>query len=324
MNFFTSIVTDQQGIIDMMNALLKDSLVDFPCKNDGETIEKKVPPIETVIASGDQFGAMYANNEEEQTNFLVETVESADDHKISAAVAERFHMCPEDSKSARSDLTEEEIRWLLRASNLDLNPNEVSDRTARERKWSSRLWNFDLNEGDDTIARSRSAKRDKWLSRLWGYFLNGWDKVDSGEYILSKPPKKPGRTRNLKTQKFFWNTSLYFATTLASTAWAADNTARPESTLDGDWCMSVLSSILKLVLMLGIILQMFQLAVKLWAGIELVCEFIQVVQAFMDCFEVDRTNSSTVHLVLFKCLRRDSPLTAEGNPKERVQTVFES
>ena len=74
--------------------------------------------------------------------------------------------------------------------------------------------------------------------------------------------------------------------------------------------------------MLGIILQMFQLAVKLWAGIELVCEFIQAVEAFMDRFQVDRTNSSTVHSVLFKCLCRDAPLTAEGNPEERVKNFF--
>ena len=42
----------------------------------------------------------------------------------------------------------------------------------------------------------------------------------------------------------------------------------------------------------------------------------------MDRFDVDRTNSSTVHSVLFKCLRRDAPLTAEGNPEERVKKFF--
>ena len=101
---------DQDGIVYLMNILLKNSLVEFPCKNDGEIMEKEVPPIETETTSGDQFGAMCANNEEEQTNLLVETVESTNDQKISAAVSERFHMCPEDLKSARSDLTEEEFR----------------------------------------------------------------------------------------------------------------------------------------------------------------------------------------------------------------------
>ena len=74
--------------------------------------------------------------------------------------------------------------------------------------------------------------------------------------------------------------------------------------------------------MLWIFLQIFQLAVKLWAGIELVCEFIQAVEAFVDRFEVDRINSSTVHSVLFKCLRREASLTAEGNPEKRVKNFF--
>ena len=65
---------------------------------------------------------------------MVETVESASDQKVSAAVSERFQMCPEDSKSARSDLNEEEIRWLLRASNFDWNYMNASDRTEREMK----------------------------------------------------------------------------------------------------------------------------------------------------------------------------------------------
>ena len=37
---------------------------------------------------------------------------------------------------------------------------------------------------------------------------------------------------------------------------------------------------------------------------------------------LDRTNASTVHLVLFKCLRRDAPLTAKRNPEERVKKFF--
>ena len=42
----------------------------------------------------------------------------------------------------------------------------------------------------------------------------------------------------------------------------------------------------------------------------------------MDRFEIDKTNSGNVNLVLFNCLRRDAPLTTEGNPKERVEKLF--
>ena len=132
------------------------------------------------------------------------------------------------------------------------------------------------------------------MSLLWDYFLNGGDKIDSGEYVLSKPPKKPGGFCNLKNQKGYWKIFLSIGTTFAFPECAADSFGGPEYSMNDNRFWYSFSLILKLVLMLGIMLQIFQLAVKLWAGIELVCEFSQVVEAFMDRFEVDRTNSSTV------------------------------
>ena len=61
---------------------------------------------------------------------------------------------------------------------------------------------------------------------------------------------------------------------------------------------------------------------KLLAGIALVYKFIQAVDAFIDRFEVDRMNSRSLHLVLFNSLCRDAPLTAKGNPEERVKKIF--
>ena len=83
--------------------------------------------------------------------------------------------------------------------------------------------------------------------------------------------------------------------------------------------------ILKLILVLGLISsrkKIFQFSAKLMAGIVLVHTFINAVEAFVDCFEVDRKNSGTVHSVLFNCLCRDAPLTAEGDPEERVARFF--
>ena len=57
-------------------------------------------------------------------------------------------------------------------------------------------------------------------------------------------------------------------------------------------------------------------------GIVLVDTFINAVKAFMDRFEVDRTNSRSVHSVLFDSLCREAPLTAGGNPDERVEKFF--
>ena len=145
--------------------------------------------------------------------YLVETAENTNDQKIFAAVSESFHMCPEELKSARSDLTEEEFRWLLRISNFDLNPNEVSDRTAREREWSLRLRNFDLSKEENNVGRLGSDKREKWMSLLWEYFLNGVDTIGSGEYVVRKPPKKPGGFCNRKTQKGHWKIFLLIGTT---------------------------------------------------------------------------------------------------------------
>ena len=52
------------------------------------------------------------------------------------------------------------------------------------------------------------------ISLLWNYYLNGCDKIDSGEYALSKSPKKPGGICNLKTQKGYWKIFLSVGTTL--------------------------------------------------------------------------------------------------------------
>ena len=54
----------------------------------------------------------------------------------------------------------------------------------------------------------------------------------------------------------------------------------------------------------------------------LVYKFVIAVEAFIDRFEVDRANTSTVHSVLFNCLCRDAPLTTKGDPDERVQKLF--
>lgn len=258
------VLTNQQFVAETLNPLVKDSLLDFPPKNNEGIFETEALLVETMSA--------HAYNREEQNNFAVKA--------------------------------------------------EESDRTTREMEWSSRLWNFDLDKGDEDIAGWQLDKREKWLSLLWDCFLNGWDKIESGEYELSKPPKKSGGTSNLKSQKGFWKVSLFFTIMFASTACALGGVREPELTLDFEWCMLVLSLILKLVLMFGIVLQVFQLTVKLWAGVELVCEFIDGVESFIDRFGVDSEVSSYAHLVLFKCLCRDAPLTAKGDPEERVQNFF--
>ena len=117
-------MTDQRCIFDMMNAMLKDSILEFPCKNDGDMMEKGDPLVETMPTC--------AYGREEQINFTVDAEESARDLNVTAAVSERFQMCPEASKSPRSDLAEEQIKWLLRSWNYDLKSSNTSDRTARE------------------------------------------------------------------------------------------------------------------------------------------------------------------------------------------------
>ena len=61
---------------------------------------------------------------------------------------------------------------------------------------------------------------------------------------------------------------------------------------------------------------------KLSAGIVLVYKFVAAVESFIDRFEVDRGNASTVHSLLFNCLYEDAPLTSSEDPEERVQNFF--
>ena len=86
---------------------------------------------------------MRAKNEEECIGLEINTVVSAHDQKAAATL-----LGPEETISARSDLTDEETEWLRLKWNLDRNLNNAPHRTAREREYLSCLLNHDSNDGD--------------------------------------------------------------------------------------------------------------------------------------------------------------------------------
>ena len=61
--------------------------------------------------------------------------------------------------------------------------------TAEEKEWLSSLWDVDLNNvnvGDVVLIQEK----------MWLFFLSIFrDKTVSGEYILERPPKKPGGSK---------------------------------------------------------------------------------------------------------------------------------
>lgn len=148
-------------------------------------------------------------------------------------------------------------------------------------------------------------------------------KIGSGQYIVGRPPKKPGGRRPKKTPKGYWKMVLLaMLNALAECSADSDQLPRADLTQNIKGFDYYFLMILKLVMIFGLILsrkEILQFPVKLLAGIELIHEFERAVEAFIDRFESDRRNSSTVHSVLFKCLCRDAPLTAKGDPKERVE-----
>lgn len=299
-----------QKIVSSRNILRSETKGDeMEGKSNGGTTEKAVEEEEN--PSGEEI--LRANTGEECCDFRINTVVSVHDEREAA-----ISLGSDQSISARSDFTEEEIKWLLRNWNFDQNPNNVSDRTAREREHLSRLGNFDSNDADDGNRPSFLNKMEEWLSFLWDYFLNGCDKVGWGQYILGRPPKKPGGTCFRNFPVSIWETHIFLFLMITSTVRAAES----EHCL---WPESMLSvgvrGLFLLLLAVGLVPSRKFFA-KLTAGIALVCKFIDAVEAFMDRHEIDRINSSTVHSVLFDSLCRDAPLTAEGDPEERVEKFF--
>ena len=86
-----------------------------------------------------------------------------------------------------------------------------------ESKWYGNLWNYNENAphgidgGSDhhrlegglvngeaftmptrALPRKWNSREKKWYANLWSYDGNMRDKVCSGEYVLERPPKKPG------------------------------------------------------------------------------------------------------------------------------------
>ena len=113
-------------------------------------------------------------------------------------------MCPEASQIARSNLTEEELKYLLRTWNYDLKQKDSSSRSDKEGEWLARLWNFDCNDGGNVELGPSNMKREKWLSQLWNYDLKSWEKIANGQYIVARPPKKPGGRRPKMFPMRFW------------------------------------------------------------------------------------------------------------------------
>ena len=64
--------------------------------------------------------------------------------------------------------------------------------TLAEEKWFASRWNYD----DDTRDKLTLAEA-KWFARRWNYDDVKRDKVGSGEYVLGRPPKKPGGTKRI-------------------------------------------------------------------------------------------------------------------------------
>jgi len=101
--------------------------------------------------------------------------------------------------------------------------------TAAESEWFGNLWSYDENfchgveggshhdvldggsgNGDAftmptrALPRKWTSREKKWYAKLWSYDGNMREKVCSGEYVLERPPKKPGGTvRNLPFYSVF-------------------------------------------------------------------------------------------------------------------------
>ena len=201
-------VTNQQGVVEVLNNLLNDSFTLFPRKNNGGTTQE----------SSEEGRNLRANNGEDFIDPGINTVVRAHDQREAVSI-----FSPEESTSSRSNLTEEESKYLLRKWNFDWNLNNFSDRTAREREYLSRLWNFDSKNGGNVEFRSGDVKKEKWFSLLWNFDLKSWEKIGCGQYILARPPKKPGGRRPEISLVGVWKIFLLIALSNASTKCAADS-----------------------------------------------------------------------------------------------------
>lgn len=101
---------------------------------------------------------------------------------------------PVPSNSARLNMSEGERKWYSSHWIFDWNIKHLcKGLTAGEKEWLSRLFDVDLNNvnvGDVVLSQER----------MWLLFLSIFsDKTVSGEYILERPPKKPGGLKLLYT-----------------------------------------------------------------------------------------------------------------------------
>ena len=189
------------------------------------------------------------------------------------------------------------------------------DLTEKEEKWYSSVWNYDGSEPEegsvsfDGVPIFERLREMLWISR---------DKTISGEYILGKPPKKPGGSFIFDES---WKTYLFAVMALTLVEFAAGSNSEggwqsESETTSNKWRKILLWAATVLVAFLYLLYRFGQQCLHQE-------RFEYAVDVLIKRLEIDPRRKSSLRTVLWERYNDDNCFWLEKNPRRRIARYFE-
>jgi len=189
------------------------------------------------------------------------------------------------------------------------------DLTEKEEKWYSSVWNYDGSEPEEG---SMSSDGVPILERLPEMLWISQDKTISGEYILGKPPKKPG---GLFIFDESWKTHLSAVMALTLVEFAAGSNS------EGDWQSKTEPTSNKwrkiLLWAVTVLVAFLYLLYRLGLQCEHEEQFKHAVDVLIRRLKIDPRHKSSLSSVLWQRYNNDIRLWVENEDRRRIARYFE-
>ena len=218
----------------------------------------------------------------------------------------------------------------------NLDDNLVAGKLEEDSHHFLSIERFEDGAKSTTPTRTRSQKwtlaEVKWYANRWNYNRNVNDKVESGEYALERPPKKPGGIN--RTILFLLGVFLRIdGTDGGQQEDEFDNVifleGGAESTNDdlisegGTWTLLVKVSLAVTLLTLSLFREKFRRLYEEWSiAMEVMAPLTVALEKFVIKHNIDREDTDKIRSVLMKKLYREFNLSAEDDSGRKVALLF--
>ena len=218
--------------------------------------------------------------------------------------------------------TETEAKWYDDHWSYDENAPCGAEGGSHSHVWDGGLGNGEASKMPTrALPRRWTLKEEEWYADHWSYDGSTRDKVRSGEYVLVRPPKKPGGTVRI----CLFLLSIFMAIDSAESKGEGD---------DMQWSLKLwlrrmvggMMTFLLCTMILGVIASRKKLY-RLWEDVlitnQVVVPLMRAIEAFKARHNIDREEDRNMaHFVLWERFVGDFHELNDEDPKKRVESFF--